>query len=276
LVVTERDPTRLLEDAAEDDALRLDLQRAAKHDVGYDVAAGLVVFEASLAQTPATSGAEAAGATSTGMGVTTKWALAIVGAAGLVAGGVAVSSGGEPAPAVATVDRDAPERERSTADTPAAAPQTDPDPDPEAEGTTGHVMPTPIEATMPPTDDAGGPIVTTPDDASEALVPEPPAATPRTKPAKPTPAASMKAELDATDAARRALASDPTKALSLARKADAAFPRGVFGEQRQGIATLAMLALGKSNATSEAEAYLRKYPQGTYADRVREVLSEKP
>ena len=114
--------------------------------------------------------------------------------------------------------------------------------------------------------------------------PEPPPKTPKPKKAKPEPKpepspaiARHQAEMEATNRARKALASNPARALELAREADEEFAGGLFGEQRDGIKALAQLAMGKTDAGRKAaEAYLRKHPKGTYADKLRSKLEEKP
>ncbi|MBL4688972.1 MAG: hypothetical protein JKY37_30555 [Nannocystaceae bacterium] len=118
---------------------------------------------------------------------------------------------------------------------------------------------------------------TTPtDDTIRAARSKPkPAAKPKAP--KPAPAVDrLRAEMEATDRARKALSSNPARALKLAQQADRRFSDGLFAEQRAGIATLALFAMGSDNARAAGDRYLRKYPRGTYADKVRARLSEKP
>jgi hypothetical protein len=79
----------------------------------------------------------------------------------------------------------------------------------------------------------------------------------------------------ATDRARRALASDPSRALALVREAEAEFPDGLFAEDREGIAILALLALDRTaEARPRAEGFLRAHPRSSHADRIRAAMTE--
>lgn len=81
--------------------------------------------------------------------------------------------------------------------------------------------------------------------------------------------------MKATNAAKRALATDPARALRLVRDADATFAGGVFGPERAGIAVLALLGSGDvSQARRKAAAYLRKHPKGAYARRIRRAFPD--
>jgi hypothetical protein len=82
-------------------------------------------------------------------------------------------------------------------------------------------------------------------------------------------------EMAATAAAKRSLASDPAEALRLVAAADRDFADGVYGEDRDGIAVLALAKLGrKDEARSRGDAYLAAHPKGSYADRIRAVLAD--
>lgn len=268
--MTDREPVRMIDDDREAELLRVDLSRAAEHDVGYDVAAGVAAFEASLASAPAgTEVAGSGGATGGGLG-TGKLLLILVGVAA-VGGAVAVGvSNDEPAPVVATAEPEDPR--------PAIVPEppeTAPEPETSAEPA---VVPVPNPGPLSEPDPDLHP---DPDPAPTPApeTPKPKKAKPEPKPdPEPSPAiAGHQAEMEATNRARKALASDPARALELAREADEEFADGLFREQRDGIKALALLAMGKAEAGRKAaQAYLRKHPKGTYADKVRSKLEEKP
>lgn len=265
--MSDREPIRMIDDDQEADALRVDLSRAAQHDVGYDVAAGVAAFEASLASAPAgTEIAGSGGATGGGLG-TGKLLLILVGVAA-VGGAVAVGvSNDEPAPIVAKAEPEDPR--------PAIVPEPlETAPEPEQPAVVA--LPDPEPLTEPDPD-----LHPDPDPAPDPApkTPKPKKAKPEPKPdAEPSPAiARHQAEMEATNRARKALASNPARALELAREADEEFAGGLFREQRDGIKALALLAMGKTDAGRKAgEAYLRKHPKGTYADKLRSKLEEKP
>jgi hypothetical protein len=82
-------------------------------------------------------------------------------------------------------------------------------------------------------------------------------------------------EMAATAAAKRALATDPARALELVAEADRTFAQGVYSEDREGIAVLALARLGRDAETrTRGEAYLSAHPKGSYADRIRALLGE--
>lgn len=280
---------------AADEALQLDLARASDHDVGYDVAAGLARFEASIAAAPvgeaggasgssgSAGGAASAGtAASGGAGKAVLTIVGIVAIAGL--GAIAVGGGDdearpEPAPVVAQDDA----QPRTSAPPRADAGELPLVPaDPHAEPTEPQTPSTPEPPTVPSapvdppseTEDTGSP-------GPKASSRTAPRAKPTSKSASPSKADAPHDEADdavaremaATDAARRALSKDPARALELARKADAAFPGGLFAQQRRGIAVLAELALGRGEAA--AQRYLDAHPKGTYAAKIRAALDAK-
>ncbi|MEX1361994.1 MAG: hypothetical protein AB1Z98_02645, partial [Nannocystaceae bacterium] len=80
-------PQRLLETEGLGEALRTDLQRAAAHDVGYDVDAGLVRLESAMARggPPPSDGGGTAAAASSGKGLAIVVGLALVVGAGAIA-----------------------------------------------------------------------------------------------------------------------------------------------------------------------------------------------
>jgi hypothetical protein len=82
-------------------------------------------------------------------------------------------------------------------------------------------------------------------------------------------------EMAATAAAKRALATDPARALELVADANREFKASVYAEDREGIAVLALAKLGRNDqARARGEAYLAAHPKGSYADRIRSVIGE--
>ncbi|MCA9712724.1 MAG: hypothetical protein KDK70_43245, partial [Myxococcales bacterium] len=107
---------------------------------------------------------------------------------------------------------------------------------------------------------------------AEPEVPEP------SEPREP-PDDRLEREMKATDRARQALARDPAQALALAVRADRDFPHGLFGEDREGIAILALFGLHRDDeARRRAQAFLRAHPRSSYADKIRAArdAAEKP
>jgi hypothetical protein len=113
-----------------------------------------------------------------------------------------------------------------------------------------------------------------------------PEAAPRKRPAAKVPSSppedddALAREMAATAAAKRALASDPAQALELVAAADREFASGVYKEDREGIAVLALAKLGRTaHARERGQAYLAAHPKGSYADRIRKMIeaeAEKP
>jgi hypothetical protein len=274
-VTHDRPPPRLLE-TTRDEGLRRDLIAAVSLDAGYDVDAGAARFDAAIAELPPGTGPAPSDATASGAStaVATKVALALVGAGAIVAA-VLVASSGDPGAApreASDPSRAAPEEreparvERPMAPALPATPATEPRPtehhdDVTAEGDAEAAEaedrpsgPRP-RATSKPGAHREAPKVAPDDDA-------------------------LAREMAATHAAKRALASDPARALELAREADAEFPDGPFEEDRAGIEILALYALGdREAADARAKRFLAAHPHATYAARVRaarDAASEKP
>jgi hypothetical protein len=73
--------------------------------------------------------------------------------------------------------------------------------------------------------------------------------------------------------ARAALASDPAQALALTQEGQRDFPRGVLGEEREAIAVLALLRLGRrTEGAARGQAFVTRYPDGPFTERVRLAL----
>jgi hypothetical protein len=247
--VTE-EPRRLLDDDGTSAVLRRDLANARAADLDYDVDAAVARFEAGLANTP-TPATEAAAGVKSGA---TWW---IVGGGAVAAAALAWSVGRDSTPA--RVEPVSPAVVQSPAIEPPRA----------------------IEPTAPP------PAIAPPTEAPKAIVPPAP-----TQPRKPRATAASSAasppddddtlarEMAATAAAKRALASDPARALELVAAASREFGKSVYAEDREGIAVLALARLGReAEALARGKAYLTAHPKGSYADRIRDVLgadAEKP
>jgi hypothetical protein len=73
-------------------------------------------------------------------------------------------------------------------------------------------------------------------------------------------------------AARSQLGRDASRALALAEAGAAEFTGGTFTQEWEGVAILALFELGRPEARTRGEAFLRTYPSGTYAQRVRQAL----
>ncbi len=237
------DPRRLLDDDATSSVLRRDLANAREADLGYDVDAAVARFEAGLTDAPA-PGVEAVAAAKRGV---TWW---IVGGGAVAAAAFAWSIG-----------RDEPTIVEPVTPTVAIEPARAADPIP---------PPPPVLAPPPAAP------------STPAIVPAPPAPARKRTPAPasvPDDDDALAREMAATAAAKRALASDPSRALELVADANREFGKGVYAEDREGIAVLALAKLGQdAEARTRGKAYLAAHPKGSYADRIRDVLGtdEKP
>jgi len=242
------EPVRLLNDPAIGAALRRDLGSVARVDVGYDVAAGLARFEGNLAAgTGVTKSAGASGG-------------AIAGAALLLAGGLTAALLLWPgqAPTPETI----PSGTGSIAAAPVMTPPTVPPLAPalDAEYATRIPLaepPTPIKSIKRP-------VRPRPSEADPADVGSPPAATPT----------DALREARNLQAARGQLGRDAAQALALAEAGAAEFKAGTFVQEWEGVAILALFELGRPEARARGEAFLRTYPSGTYAQRVRQALEQ--
>ena len=106
---------------------------------------------------------------------------------------------------------------------------------------------------------------------------------PQQEAAQPQPAAQQPApqddgklerEMAMLSMAQRVLASDPSRALSLARQGEAEFPGSMFTQERQQLLLLALVNLGDvDQARRLAKPFLRRYPTGPFSERVRRALA---
>jgi hypothetical protein len=86
------------------------------------------------------------------------------------------------------------------------------------------------------------------------------------------PGATVKPEMEQLAAARSAVASDPARALALAEEGHARFPRGVFWQEREGIAIGALARLGRAaEAKQRARAFLERHPESPFAEGMRRL-----
>lgn len=81
------------------------------------------------------------------------------------------------------------------------------------------------------------------------------------------------AELSLLDAAERALAATPARALALTAQHVKQFPAGQLVQERELLAIEALLRLGKmERAQARGRAFLARYPGSSHAPRCRELL----
>lgn len=260
-------PPRLRDDAAIGAGLRADLARAETSVVQrYDTEKGLARLRAAIAVGAAGEsgqGGADTGATSTGAGssaLVAKWAgLALVGAA-LVGGGLALR-GRAPEPAKApatTVTAPAPPAPVSAVSDPKLA------------------EPVPAKALAA---SAPGEVLPEPPSMERAAEARPEARAGRERPARRAidPDDALRRETAELAEARRLLVRDPRGALALVERGNTEFPRGMFGEEREAIAILALVDLGQtSTARRRASAFLARYPHGPFSERIRGAASGGP
>lgn len=83
----------------------------------------------------------------------------------------------------------------------------------------------------------------------------------------------LRHDMDLLADAKRALATDPARALTLARQGEAEIPRSLFAEERRHVLLLALIALGRtSEAQRIAAPYLKQHPDSPFARRVQSAL----
>ena len=94
--------------------------------------------------------------------------------------------------------------------------------------------------------------------------------------APPTTTGTLKDEFPLVSGAHAALAAhDPGKALSLLDTHASRFPQGQLTEERDALRVLAVCALGRGDARSAAESFLKSRPRSTFAPRIREACGLK-
>lgn len=74
--------------------------------------------------------------------------------------------------------------------------------------------------------------------------------------------------------ANNLLATDPERALAIARSGERNYPNSMFTEERRHIIILALVKLGRmQEARALAWPYLRQYPRGPFSERIRRALA---
>jgi hypothetical protein len=88
-------------------------------------------------------------------------------------------------------------------------------------------------------------------------------------------ATSGVSEVELLERARRALGSDPRRALSLTQEHRARFPQGVLGQEREVIAIEALRRLGRSEeAERRAGSFEQRYPDSAHRRSVEQGLGK--
>lgn len=148
---------------------------------------------------------------------------------------------------------------RSSAQPPAAAPPPAPH--------VAVVAPAPVSTSVTPA-------------AAEAPAPPPRAAPPeraKSAAAPSVPRDALAEEEALLETARRALTSDPARALALLRKHQSQFPSGQLSAERLYLSVDALQRLGNTSAAKrEAAALTKYYPNSAYARRVPALLGAAP
>jgi len=255
-------PIRLLEDPAVSDALRRDLELASSHaPITFDVEAGLARFEQARFGTKLNSTA----------GSSLRVLAWVIGATVLLGGAFGAAS---------LIGQDDAGRISSTAVPGAMTPPKDTDlrsEDGRVAGLTSSLAREPgepvAEAGHPARVGDAGAALAQPEGGDPALdAPKPPRPA-TTHPVTEPPTPSLADEAAQINAARKALADDPAKALALMQAAEQQFPNGAMIQERRGYAILALVALGRTQeAVEQADAYLERWPNGPLSRRVRDAL----
>jgi len=262
-------PPRLLDDPELGADLRQDLELArANAPLSYDVSAGLARLEHSLAAgaAPATGTAGLAGG-----------ALGVRVLAWILGGSILVASA---VGAGALLDQ---VQQRDSLALASVEPVIDHEARPEAKvaetapgATTSSEVassavdtPTPDAAPDAPTTVGGGSV----DPAKDSPRPSSASVSSGSESESDPSGPSLANEAKQINAARKALASDPARALEIIEAVAEQFPEGAMIQEREGYAVLALTALGRAQqAQSRGQAYLETWPNGTLSNRVREAI----
>jgi len=250
------DPRRLLEDLSAPQTLRNDLVRAADHGIPFDVAAGLGRLRDAIGTGPTSGGSGGgAGGGAAGQGASTaaKAMLAVSLAAGVVVGVIWLVTGGDA-------------EDSAPVDPPAHAGPSSPLP-PEAHE----------ERTRPGHDQSRQRFVEPqPEspDPSPSISSVPAAPSPRSAArGSPSGANDVQREIAQLAELRRLVSRDPARALVLANAGQREFPQGLFMQEREAHAVLALEALGRhAEATRRGRRFLARWPEGPQAVRVQRVV----
>jgi hypothetical protein len=83
----------------------------------------------------------------------------------------------------------------------------------------------------------------------------------------------VRLEMESLMQAKRALSSDPARALAIARDGERQFAKGVLREERQHVLILALIQLGRlDEARRVAAPYIARHPDSPFAERVQKAL----
>ncbi len=283
------DPRRLVEEAGAPEALRSDLAVAARADaIGFDVDAGLQRLEAAIGgstvEVASSSGASSGGlALGLGLGVGGLGALALV----LLFGFGAGPSSQQPAqpglagPVAASVASPVadPDSQPLAAEAVARAPSST---NPARVGAVARERSDRADSLDQALHDA--PEVTRHEVGTQADGDERSESKRRHKPSK-----AHASELEPVSAerpddrylrevrqlhrARGELASDPKRALELAKAGQREFSAGALQQEWEGLIILALDALGeRDEAARRGDAFLEKYPDGPFSAKIRRAL----
>lgn len=270
-MIEDRDPVRVRDDPAADAALRADLSRAAEHpSLEFDVGAELARLRAAIGAggtgTGSTGGGEVAGSASVaGTAAGSTGSVATIG----LGAGVALAL-------VAGLTWLADGRSRSAGDgvpgakEPSAASQTS-KAMPPATGEAAHagVEREPASATDAVPNETREPAQAwaAPNGASQAGAPSGDSPPARIDP---------RIELDHMARLRSTLERDPAQALAMARDGQERFRPGLFAEEREATAVLALHRLARHAEAREAgKRFLRRYPESAFAERVRQIVRKR-
>jgi hypothetical protein len=229
------DPKRWLDDSGQSAQLRADLQRAADAVPKYDASAGLAALQSAIDHAaPAAAGA--AKASLVKLGVAAGAAVTLAGAV------IAVVVMHEPASAPR-----APRPTEKGAPVSAEAAQAAPAPTREpARAIEPSDEPTPNEQLAAEPDDKPAPH------------------------ARVAPDGAARREIAQLARIKAVVEHDPRLALKLAHQGHREFSRGFLRPEREGLAIVALYALGRrTEADERARAYLADNPKGVLAERVR-------
>jgi len=261
-------PKRLLEDPETAAALRSDLHSVASHQVNFDLAAGIARFEASLAAGSGAAGSGAAGSEAAGSEAAVaslKATLLKLGMAGVVAGGavlgIALYSSNEPD----AMSTNSAMLTNSAVSTPPPSPA---------------IAPAVTRAATPAAPSAAETVERS--DAAEPPVEPVKRATARpAAKARQLPAASstetrddlLQREIQNLRQIRQLVSANPGQALALANEGHSTFKGGVLYQEREALALQALSALGRrSELEARGDRYLRAFPNGSFSNRIRQLL----
>ncbi|MCB9615159.1 MAG: hypothetical protein H6721_18220 [Sandaracinus sp.] len=240
------EPRRLLDDPALGGRLREDLELASEARASVDLAAGAARLQTAIESGAA--GSVASKATSS-LGGVVGGVTALVVIAGVAIFAATRSDAPPPEAPVAPVEAPA-----ETVPVPVPAPV--PEATPEVETTTAEGTP--------------------PRSTSRATSRATRRATRRATSNAPATASNedaLRAELALIARARRTLQSDPSVALAATNAHRQRFPEGFLSEEREALAVLALVALGRDDAArTRGERFLAAHPSGTFSERVRRAL----